>query len=96
VKEKLQDPQPQIRIAALRVSESLFKKGDRSLTPEILLATKDADTNVVIQSILTAKQLDLPDWRAMVATIATPTAPRGIREVAGKLPPCHHPPVASP
>ena len=87
VKEKLQDPQPQIRIAALRVSESLFKKGDRSLTPEILLATKDADTNVVIQSILTAKQLDLPDWRAMVATIATPTAPRGIREVAGKLPP---------
>ena len=59
-------------MAALRVSESLFKKGDKTFAADVLAATKDKDANVVIQAMLTARQLDLPDWKTTLAALVTP------------------------
>ncbi len=85
VREKLKDQHPQLRVTAIRVSESLFKKGDKSFAADVQAAAKDADANVVIQAMLTAKQLDLPDWKTMVAALAVPTAPLGVKEIGGTL-----------
>ena len=85
VREKLKDEHPQLRVAALRVSESLFKKGDKTFAADVQAATKDADANVVIQAMLTARQLDIPDWKATVEGLATATAPRGVRTIGGAI-----------
>ncbi len=87
VREKLRDPHPQLRIAALRVGEALFKAGDKSLVADVAAAMKDRDENVVIQALLTAKQLDLPDWRTMVAAVTAANPARGVKAIAGAFPP---------
>ena len=86
VREKLKDAHPQLRVAALRVGEALYKAGDKSLAADVTAAMKDADENVVIQSLLTAKQLDLPDWRTTVGAVAGAHPARGVK-VAGAVPP---------
>ena len=81
VRAKLKDEHPQLRIAALRVGEALFKNGDSTLAPAVLATMKDADPNVVIQAMLTARQVELPDWKSAVAALVTPVAPQGVREI---------------
>ena len=85
VREKLRDTHPQLRVAALRVSESLYKKGDKSFAADIAAAAKDPDANVVIQAMLTARQLDLPDWKTAVAALVIPGAPLGVREIGNAI-----------
>ncbi|MCE9610548.1 MAG: c-type cytochrome [Chthoniobacter sp.] len=86
VRERLKDNHPQLRIAALRVGESLFQKGEKTLGADVMAAALDKDTDVAIQSVLTAKQLDLPEWPTLVAKLNTPTAARGVKEIVGHLP----------
>ena len=85
VRERLKDEHPQLRVAALRVSESLFKKGDKTFAADVQAATKDKDANVVIQAMLTARQLDLPDWKTLLAELSTATAPHGVREIGNAI-----------
>ncbi len=85
VREKLKDEHPQLRVAALRVSESLGKKGDKTFAADVLAATKDKDAKVVIQAMLTARQLDLPDWKTTLAALVTPAAPLGVREIGNAI-----------
>jgi mono/diheme cytochrome c family protein/glucose/arabinose dehydrogenase len=87
VREKLKDTHPQLRIAALRVGESLYKAGDQSLAADVTAAMKDADENVVIQSLLTAKRLDYPEWRTAVGAVASAHASRGVKLVGAVPPP---------
>jgi len=72
-------------VAALRVSESLFKKGDKTFAADVQAASKDKDANVVIQSMLTARQLDLPDWKTSIAALVVPGAPLGVREIGNAI-----------
>ena len=46
VREKLKDEHPQVRATAIRVSESLFKAGDKSLAADVQAMTKDKDADV--------------------------------------------------
>ena len=85
VREKLRDEHPQMRVAAIRVGESLFKKGDKTIAADVQTAAKDKDANVVIQSMLTAKQLDLPEWKTALEALATPAAPLGLKEIANAI-----------
>ena len=92
VREKLQDAHPQLRAAALRVSESLFKAGEKSLVSEVLALTADADAGVVIQAILTAKRLEVPDWGKTLNVLALTSPFRGVKEIGGQI---LNPPVAA-
>ena len=47
VREQMKDPNPRMRIQALRASESLFKAGDRTLDADYRAMAKDSDTDVV-------------------------------------------------
>ena len=91
VRETLRDTHPQVRATALRVTESLFNAGDKSFTSDIQAMMQDKDTEVVIQSALTAKLLDLPDWKASLEMLATNNASRGLKVIAGEI---LHPPEA--
>ncbi|MHA3773374.1 DUF7133 domain-containing protein [Verrucomicrobiota bacterium sgz303538] len=85
VLEKLKDENPQIRVAAIRVSESLFKKGDTSLQSEIIAMSKDANADVVMQSFLTAKLLNWPDHKKLIADVVSTTSFAGVKEIGGQI-----------
>ena len=85
VREKLKDTHPQLRVAALRVSESLYKAEDKSLVPDVLAMTADGDANVIIQSILTARRLELPDWKKSLAVLAITSPIAGVKELGSQI-----------
>ncbi len=85
VRAKLKDTHPQLRAAAIRVSESLYKAGDKSFAADLKAMTADADPNVIIQAFLTAKLLDLPDWKKSLSLLANTSASRGVKEIGGQI-----------
>lgn len=90
IREKFHDDHPQLRVAAIRLSESLFKKGDTSFVEEIKAAAKDKDPAVVTQSFLTANLLKLPDAKAFTEGVLANTKFEGVKTIADSL---LHPPV---
>ena len=89
VREKLKDAHPQIRATAIRVSESLYKAGDKSFAADVQAMAADKDTDVVIQSALTAKLLDLPNWKTALETLASADPAPGLKFIANAV---LHPP----
>lgn len=55
------DSNPRIRIQALRASETLYKAGEKSLEANYTNSLSDLNTDVVIQAMMTAKFLNLPN-----------------------------------
>ena len=47
----MEDSDPQIRIQAIRVSETIYKSGDKSLGADYKAMTRDTDTDVVMQAV---------------------------------------------
>ncbi len=83
VREKLKDTNPQVRAAAIRASETLYKAGEKSLEKDVAALLRDADTTVAIQALGTAKLLNYPEAKAMIQSTAMSTnATPGLREIA--------------
>src|SRR4051812_15834010 len=61
VRAAMEDKNPRMRVQAIRASETLYKAGDKTLAGDYRAMTKDADTTVVIQAMLTANLFKLPD-----------------------------------
>ncbi len=93
VREKLKDTHPQLRVAAIRASESLYKADDKSLVLDVQAMSKDSDPNVVIQSLLATKRLEVPDWKKSLETLVASTAMPGVKEIGNQI---LHPPVSAP
>jgi len=85
VREKLRDTDPQIRAAAIRVSESLFKKGDTSLRSDVQEMTRDADPGVATQAIMTAKLLAWPDANRTIENLIATHPSLGVKEIGRQL-----------
>jgi glucose/arabinose dehydrogenase/mono/diheme cytochrome c family protein len=85
VREKLNDSDAHLRVAAIRVSESLFKKKDVTLKPEVLTRFKDADPNVAIQAMMTATLLKWPEARPLIQKSAVASSSVGVREIGAQL-----------
>ncbi|MBI3881818.1 MAG: discoidin domain-containing protein [Verrucomicrobia bacterium] len=82
----LSDPHPQVRAAAIRASETLYKAGDKSWEKDIVKLAKDKNPDVAIQSMLTAKLLNFPDAKSLIQSAALGTnAPAGLRELAMQM-----------
>ena len=54
----MEDPEPRMRIQAIRASETLYKAGDRSFAADYERMTKDPSVDVVIQAMLTIEPLE--------------------------------------
>jgi len=74
-----------VQIAAIRASETLFKKGDASLKDDILAMSKSPDPNVCIQAMLTANLLKWPEASAMISKTAISNPVAGVKEIAAQV-----------
>ena len=85
LREMFKDEHPQVRIAAIRASETLYKKGDTSLVPDIKAMANDRDPNVVIQVMMTANFLKWKDAKLFTEAAMKPNPARGVKEIGGQL-----------
>ena len=85
VRDLMKDADPQIRQAAIRVSETLYKAGDRSLAADYKTLAKDADVDVTIQAMLTMNMLKVPDAPATIKAIGAGSQKKGVQLVATSL-----------
>ena len=76
-REKLKDTHPQVRITALRASETLLKAGDKSFEGDFTALAKRTDGDVAWQALLSATALKMTNSRALLqsALLATNAAP---------------------
>jgi mono/diheme cytochrome c family protein/glucose/arabinose dehydrogenase len=85
VREVMKDPAPRMRIQALRVSETLYKTGDKSFADDYRALTKDPDTNVVIQAMLSASLFKLKDLPDLVKAAQASNTAKGVALVGARL-----------
>ncbi len=84
-RELLKDPDPQVRVQAIRASESLYKARDTSFASDYLALARDPDPNVALQAMLTINLLKIGDHRALIASMAESSRVRGIREIGAQI-----------
>jgi mono/diheme cytochrome c family protein len=85
VREKLKDSDTQVRVAAIRASETLYKGGQTGFAADIVNQTKDSNPNIAIQGMLTAKLLKLPEAQLLAVQGSTTHASAGVKVLAGLL-----------
>ncbi|BCX46812.1 glucanendo-1,6-beta-glucosidase [Haloferula helveola] len=85
VRKAMADEDPRVRATAVRTSEWLFKHGDDSLSSDLTKLAGDPDPQVVIQTMMTAKHLKLPEWKATVTAATTANISRGVQEIGRAL-----------
>jgi putative membrane-bound dehydrogenase-like protein len=85
VRAMLKDTDAQIRLQAIRVSETLYKAGDRTLADDIKTLVRDSDTDVVMQALMTLNHLKVPDVKAVAEGVLASNQARGVQTVAKAL-----------
>jgi mono/diheme cytochrome c family protein len=83
--ETLADPDPRMRIQALRASETLRKAGDTSFDADYRALAKDKDVDVVIQAMLTMNVLKVADASTTVKSVLDANQARGVQFVADRI-----------
>ena len=81
----LKDSDANVRVAAIRASEGLLKKGDPALLTVVNGMKTDSDPNVVLQVLLTAKILNAPDFSKFAQVIMAQTKFDGVKKVGNAL-----------
>ncbi len=87
VRELLADRDSQIRIQAMRASETLYKgaKGDKSFAADYRAALKDTDPNVVIQAMLTLNLQRIPQATDLIQSTSMASTVRGVQFIGQQL-----------
>ena len=85
IRLKLRDPHPQVRVAAIRASETLFKNKETLLRADIAAAGSDPDPNVAIQAMMTASFLKWPDAKDFIEEVMKKNSARGVQEIGTQL-----------
>jgi mono/diheme cytochrome c family protein len=96
VRLALKDKHPQVRIAGIRTSESLYKKGDSSLMAEIMALANDPDPNVVLQVLMTGNMLKWPEAQRVAAATVASNPAFGIKKMGPQLAQSAAPPPLPP
>jgi mono/diheme cytochrome c family protein len=84
-RQMMKDSDPQIRIQAIRASESLYKARDKSFAADYRAMTKDSDPNVVIQAMLTLNLQRVPDAAAAIRATMDASTARGVKEIGDQI-----------
>ena len=82
VRQQMQDPEPRMRIQAIRASETLYKAGDKSFATDYKRLATDPSVDVVIQALLTMNRWQVPDATATIQATADANKARGVQLVA--------------
>jgi mono/diheme cytochrome c family protein len=84
VREQMKDPNPRMRVQAIRASETLYKAANRTFAGDYRMLTKDTDPDVALQAMLTAYLFRLPNLEALISETQAATQARGVHEI-GRL-----------
>jgi mono/diheme cytochrome c family protein/glucose/arabinose dehydrogenase len=81
----IKDSEPRVRSASIRVSEALYKAGDKSIATLITSAMKDSSNDVVFQAGLTARLLNVPEWKETLTAAIADSENKGIKEFSSQV-----------
>jgi cytochrome c5 len=81
VRGRMKDADPQIRIQAVRASETLYKAGDRTFAADYKGMAGDRDHDVAIQAMLTLNVLKVPDTPTVVKATMAANQAKGVQLV---------------
>jgi mono/diheme cytochrome c family protein len=85
IREAMKDQSPRMRVQAIRASETLYKAGDKSFADDYRALSKDPDTNVVIQALLSASLFKLKDLPDLVRAAQAATKAKGVALIGDRL-----------
>jgi mono/diheme cytochrome c family protein len=85
VREAMKDANPRMRVQAMRVSETLYKAGDKSFADDYRALTKDPDPNVVIQAMLSASLFKLKDVPDLINAARAVNTAKGVALIGERL-----------
>ncbi len=85
VQKLLKDTNPRVRIQALRAGESLYKEGNKGLETNYQTALDDANTDVVVQAMLSAKFLKLPNLENSIKVLMEKNNAAGVQLIAKQI-----------
>ena len=81
----MHDPNPRMRVQALRASETLYKSGEKTLESDYKAALKDPNHDVVMQVLFTSKFLKLPDLENNVKTAMANNTAKGVKLIGEQI-----------
>ena len=81
----MKDEHAQVRASAIRVAESMLKKGDTALIADIKALKADKDPTVVLQTLYTARHLNWPKWKDEAQMTLMTSASVGVKEIGAQL-----------
>ncbi len=82
LRELMEDRDPQIRIQAMRVSETLYKNGDRTFGADYKAHVQDPDADVVLQAMMTLNTLKVPEAPGAIQAALQRGGGKGVQLVA--------------
>ena len=85
VREQMKDPNPRMRVQAIRASETLYKAGDKSFAEDYRAPRRMPTPTWRIQALLTLNVLKVADAPAIVQRGHGGNKARGVQEI-GKVP----------
>ncbi len=85
IRNLFKDSHSGVRRMTIRVSETLYKSGDKSLGTDYLQLMADPDYEVVMQAILTANILEVPGAAAAIKLAANRYPQRGVQLISGQI-----------
>ncbi|HET7217473.1 MAG TPA: c-type cytochrome [Vicinamibacterales bacterium] len=85
VRQQMKDPDPRMRIQAIRVSESLYKDGNRSFADDYRALTTDKDTDVVLQAMLTLNYFKVANAADVIRAAMAGNPARGVQEIGTQM-----------
>jgi putative membrane-bound dehydrogenase-like protein len=85
VRQEMKDSNPRMRIQAIRASETLYKAGDKSFADDYRAMTKDSDTDVAIQAMLTVNLFKLSDADDVIKATMAANHAKGVQLIGAHL-----------
>src|SRR5262249_22444519 len=85
VRTLMKDNDPQIRIQALRASETLYKAGEKTLGSDYVNMAKDKNTDVAIQALLTLNTMKVAEAKTALQTALDTNKTKGVQLVANTI-----------
>lgn len=85
LQDLMKDPNPRMRIQALRASESLPKSDNKILEKNYLELLSDTNTDVVIQAMLTCKYMQIPSLQEHIHNTMAKNKVKGVQLVGDQI-----------
>ncbi|MEX0685042.1 MAG: discoidin domain-containing protein [Balneolales bacterium] len=79
------DSNPNVRLQAIRASETLYKMGDQSFEDDYRTLTKDENVDVALQAMLTLNYFDVSDIDSVIKKMQEVNPARGIQKVGDMI-----------